>query len=181
MLTITVPLSELFDEATGRFVIEGEQLQFEHSLTSLSKWEAKYERPFLSDKELTSEESLFYIEHCMLRTPNPPAGIFQKLTQKNVDAIEAYINGKHSATWFNDPKNAPRGRRQVVTAAVIRSWMVQLNLPFEASDWHLNELFDLIRVVNEQQKQPKKMSRGDAARQQASLNAKRRAELGTRG
>jgi hypothetical protein len=182
VLTITIPLSESFDDESGQFLTEGVTLQFEHSLASLSKWEAKYEKPFLSREEKTVEESLYYYEDCMLLTKNPPAGIFENLTRNNVNDIHDYINGKHTATWFHEDKNKPRGAsRQVVTSAVVYGWMTAMRIPFEAEKWHLNQLFDLIRVCNEQQKTPKKMGRADAARQQAQLNAQRKAQMGTRG
>ena len=45
MLKITVPATELFD-GVGNFINTKEQtLQLEHSLVSLSKWEAKWHKP----------------------------------------------------------------------------------------------------------------------------------------
>lgn len=181
MLTVTVPLSESFNEATGEFITEGCDLDFEHSLVSLSKWESHYEKPFLNKEEKTSEEALFYFQKCMLLTKNPPEGIFQKLSKGNSEDLQNYINAKRTATWFNDPKNRPTNSSQTITSAVIYGWMVHLEIPFETQHWHLNELFTLIRVCNEQRKPAKKMSRGDAARQQAALNAQRLTQMGTRG
>lgn len=180
MLTITVPLSEDYDEATQQFITTGYRLELEHSLASLSKWESVFKKPFLSDGEKTIEETLFYIRECMVLTKNPPEEIFQKLSKENYAEIQSYINDKRSATWFNDPKNRP-GTKPIITSAVIYGWMVALRIPFETQHWHLDELFTLVRVCNEQSKPPKKMGRGEAARQQASLNAKRKAEMGTRG
>lgn len=180
MLTITVKLSESFDEATSEFITHGVELDLEHSLASLSKWESKFKKPFLSTDEKTDEETLFYIQSCMTITKNPREEIFQKLSKTNFDEIQTYITEKHGATWFAEQKGRP-GSRQIVTAAVIYGWMVQLRIPFETQHWHLNELFDLIRVCNEQSKPPKKMGRSDAARQQTALNAQRQAQMGTRG
>lgn len=181
MLTIFVETATLFDESTSRFMSEGFELEFEHSLVSLSKWESKFEKPFLSNEDKTEEETLFYIEHCMLLTKNPPGDFLQKFSKKNFEAIEAYIPSKHSATTFREDKNKPRSR-QIITKAVIYGWLVGLRIPFQPTEtWHLNEVFDLIRVCNEQKTPPKKMSRNDALRQQAQLNAKRQATMGTRG
>ena len=111
-----------------------------------------------------------------------PGGNFRKTFKYNFDDIQKYINGKGTATWFNEPKNRPLGpRNQIITAEVIYGWMVALRIPFETEGWYLNRLFTLIKVVNEQGKPPKKMGRAEAARQQAALNAKRRAEMGSRG
>lgn len=183
MLAITVPLSESFDEATNTFIVDGFALELEHSLTSLSKWESHFKKPFLDAKEKTVEETLFYIQHCIVLTKNAPEEIFQKLSKENYEQIQTYINTERSATWFNEPKNQPGGRHQpTITSSVIYGWMVALRIPFEPTQhWHLSELFTLVKVCNEQQKPPKKMGRGEAARQQAALNAKRMAETGTRG
>ena len=180
MLRILVPTSEPFDEAIQQFVIVGVELDLEHSLESLSKWEENFEKPFLTDDEKTAEETLFYIQHCMCRTKNPPGEIFQKLSKENHDEIQNYITAKRTATWFKEDKRP--GTRQIITAEVIEGWMVQLQIPFEPCRyWHLNRLFTLIKVCNEQNKPKKKMGRSDAARQQAALNAQRQAQMGTRG
>ena len=55
MLRIKITSGEAFDEESQKFVdIEPEYLDFEHSLVSLSKWEAEYEKPFLSKEEKTT-------------------------------------------------------------------------------------------------------------------------------
>lgn len=183
MLTLTIPLEETFDEETSSFVVTDVfELELEHSLVSLSKWEEKYEKPFLGGEEKTPEETLFYIQECMVVGKNPPGKIFQKFSKAHFDEIQSYINKKGTATWFNEPKNRPAGpRNQIITAEVIYGWMVALRIPFETEFWYLNRLFTLIKVVNEQRKEPKKMGRAEAARQQAALNAKRRAEMNSRG
>ena len=56
MLQIVVPAVEMYNEQTNEFVIAKEQtLQLEHSLVSLSKWESKWNKPFLTKDEETFE------------------------------------------------------------------------------------------------------------------------------
>lgn len=46
MLTIKIPDMEYFDEESQEFVsIKGRILELEHSLISISKWEAKWHKP----------------------------------------------------------------------------------------------------------------------------------------
>ena len=68
MLQITIPAVEQWDESAQEFVYSKAQtLQLEHSLISLSKWESKWHKPFLSKTEKTTEETIDYIR-CILKT-----------------------------------------------------------------------------------------------------------------
>jgi hypothetical protein len=180
MLIITVPGIEHFNEESQEFVtVDDVTLQMEHSLVSLSKWESKYEKPFLGKSDKTTEEVLDYVK-LMTLTPNVPEEVFLKLSEENISDINSYIDAKMSATWFNEPPGAPRSR-DVITAELIYYWMIEFNIPFECETWHLNRLFTLIRVCNIKQAKPKKMSRSEIAARNRELNAQRRAQLGTKG
>ena len=102
MLQIVVPASsELYDERTNTFFTTKEQtLQLEHSLVSLSKWESKWGKAFLSKhKTLTQEETIDYIK-CMTLTQNVKPEVYEVLTQENIDTISAYIEAPMTATYF---------------------------------------------------------------------------------
>ena len=59
MLQIIVPERELWDEEKEEFVyIKKQKLQLEHSLVSISKWESKWCKPYLS-KENKTHDSFF--------------------------------------------------------------------------------------------------------------------------
>lgn len=180
MLQITVPLSEKYDESTSEFAVVGAvTLDLEHSLVSLSKWESKHETPFLGNKPMSHEDTLDYIR-MMILGDFPPEDVISRLSSQNLNDINAYINAKMTATWFNE-RDAPRPRREIITAELIYYWMISLNIPFECQDWHLNRLLTLIRVCNLKNSPTKKMSGADAAAQQRELNALRRRQLGTTG
>lgn len=170
----------MYNDSSQEFVKEGGTLlQLEHSLVSLSKWESEYEKPFLGTEDKTEEELLSYVKYMTL-TPDVPDEIFLKLDRENIEAINAYLNKRMTATWFRDSPNAPP-TKDIITAELVYYWMTVFNIPFECENWNLNRLFTLIRVCNIKQAKPKKMSRAEAAAQQRELNARRKAELKTKG
>jgi hypothetical protein len=180
VLTITVGDTESFDDEKQEFVqIGGFELQLEHSLVSLSKWESEFEKPFLGKETKTPEELLGYVR-CMVLTENPPEDFLDKLSKENLETINAYMERKMTATWFTEQPGAPK-TTEVITAELLYYWMTAFNIPFECQYWHLNRLFTLIRIANIKQSKPKKMSRSDIAARNRELNRQRREQLGTKG
>lgn len=181
MFKLVIKAEEGFDEKTKTFVDVGEALtlEFEHSLISLSKWESKYQIPFLSGTEKTPEEIFGYLE-AMLITPNVGLEDLYRCSKQDLDSIHKYIDSSQSATTFGLMPET-RGPREVITSELIYFWMISFQIPWEAEHWHLNRLFALIRICNIKNSKPKKMSRREMAEQNARLNAERRAQLGTKG
>lgn len=180
MLKITIPGEELWDEEREVFVYTADVvLEMEHSLVSLSKWEEKFEKPFLSLSNPTTEETLGYIR-AMILTPDIPDDIVYKLTQENLNEINSYINAKMSATWFANDNDKSRSS-EIITAELIYFWMTAFSIPIEHERRHLNQLFTIIKIANTKQNPPKKMSRQEIHEQNRRLNAQRKAQLGTSG
>ena len=173
-------MTEVFNHDTQMFEVgESFELDLEHSLASLSKWEQTFEKPFLGSEEKTPEETLVYI-HMMCLTPKVPPEVFARLSNENFEAINKYINAKMTATWFREDKNQ-RPSREIITAEVIYHWMIHYNVWLEAEHWHLNKLLTLIRVCNEKSKTPTKRSRRDMIAERQKLNAQRLAQQRSRG
>ena len=183
MLQIKVPLEpERWDEEKEEFIIPKTQtLQLEHSLVSLSKWESKWNKPFITNnkKDKTTEEILDYIK-CMTITQNVDPKVYDHLTDDNIKEIDKYIGNSMTATTFSDNGTA-KANREVVTAEVIDYWMITLNIPSEYRKWHLNRLLTLIRVCNIKNSPQKKRSQRDVMRQNTELNRARRQRHNSRG
>ncbi|MBR4569562.1 MAG: hypothetical protein IKO19_02680 [Candidatus Riflebacteria bacterium] len=181
MLDITIPSVEGFDEKTNKFVeyIPETRIQLEHSLISLSKWEARWKKPFLSKNEnKTQEELLDYIK-CMCLTSGVDSKVFEYMPSSVFNKIVAYIEDPMTATTFS--KQDKSGSEKIVTNEIIYYWMITLNIPFECQKWHLNRLLTLIRVCSEKNAPSKKMSQRETVSRYKALNMQRRAQLNSRG
>ena len=180
MLTITVPGEELFNSETLKFsYTETTVLELEHSLVSLSKWESRWNIPFLGKDKKTDEQIIDYIRTMTLN--EVPREVFYRLSEKNYNEINEYINSKQTATWFREEPNRPPNR-EIITSEIIHYWMISLQVPQEYQFWHINKLFTLIRVLN-QKNQPKKKQgmTQSAAAQRRALNEARQRQYGTTG
>ena len=180
MLQITIPAVEMWDEVNNEFVSTKEQtLQLEHSLVSLSKWESKWHKPYLSTTNMTYEEIVDYVR-CMTLTQHVNADVYKHLTAQNLKDIQSYINAPMTATTFSEDKSTKRNR-EIITAEVIYYWLISNQIPIECQKWHLNRLFALIRVCSVKNAPSKKMSKKDILSQNAAINAARRKRMGSRG
>lgn len=180
MLIITIPQTELWDEGKQEFITIKEQtLQLEHSLVSLSRWESKWHKAFLSKKEKTYEETLDYVR-CMTITKNVAPETYYYLSNQNMEMIDQYINDPMTATYISEDRNS-RPNNEQVTAELIYYWMIALGIPHEYEKWHLNRLLTLIKVCNRKNTPPKKRSKKELMSRNAALNAARRKQLNSRG
>lgn len=181
MLQITIPAGEQWDEVKQEFIVSNKEqiLTLEHSLVSLSKWESKWNKPFLSKVKKTREEELDYIK-CMTITQNVDPVVYNFITNENMEQINRYIEAPMTATWFTEEKNNKPNKEQV-TSELVYYWMIALNIPFECQKWHLNRLLTLIRVCNVKNSPPKKMSKRDIMSRNAALNAARKKKYNTKG
>lgn len=180
MLKLTVVISEEYNEDTEKFVVETIDIELEHSLASLSKWEEIWEIPLLDTEEKTEEQNYSYLE-CMCLTPNIAPEVFRKLTEEQQIQISEYIDSKRTATWFNrDLPKAKSGEK--ITAELVYYWLSGFQIDWQVQYWHLNKLLTLIKVHsvkadNKPQRQSARSRQADIAK----LNAQRRAALGSNG
>lgn len=180
MLDIVIPATERFDDSTGEFINTKEQkLRLEHSLISLSKWESKWKKPFLSSDKSTLE-ILDYIR-CMTLTQNVDPMVYLNMTKENIDSVQKYIQDPMSARKSPPKKEGQAPSREIITSEIIYYWMISFNIPFECEKWHLNKLLKLIEVCSIKAEPPKKMSQREILRRNRELNAQRRAKYKTKG
>lgn len=180
MLHLTIPERELWNESTNMFEYSKEQkLQLEHSLVSVSKWEAKWHKSFLSTDDKSDEEMFDYIQ-CMTITQNIDPRTYRWLSSDNLDEITYYIENPMTATTFSD-RGPKKRNREIITSELLYYWMILYQIPMECQKWHLNRLITLIRVCSIKNDPPTKQSAREVMSRQAELNAARRKKLNSRG
>ena len=181
MLTIVIPSNEKWNEITEEFIYSKSQtIQLEHSLVSISKWEAKWKKPFLSSKDKTNDETLDYIR-CMTITQNVSPEIYFHLTKENLKDIEDYIESSMTATIFSRDNNSNKGSTEIITSEIIYYWMITLNIPFECQKWHIKRLLTLIKVCDIKNQTPQKQSTRDIMIENTRINEERKRRLNTKG
>ena len=178
MLELNVPEREYFNsEKNEFFIIKSQTLRLEHSLVSISKWESKWCKHFLGNKDKTNEEILDYIR-CMTLTQNVDPMVYHGLSNKEIDKICDYIDAPMTATTFSGKEKAPSLR--VITSEEIYYQMIALGIPFECQKWHINRLLTLIKICNIRNN-PKKMGKSDIYKQNNELNKARRMAMHSKG
>jgi hypothetical protein len=181
VLTITIKGDELWDEEVEKFCyLDDVVLQFEHSLVSLSTWESRFHKLFLTDEKKTEVEMFGYIE-AMLSTPNVGADVLSRLTEEHIQILDDYMNDPMTGTTLsNMPPSNSRSSEQI-SSELIYFWMNQYQINKECERWHLNRLFTLIKIHYVKTQKPQKMSRQKHIQSMAELNAARKEKLGTSG
>lgn len=180
MLTLKIEGKEFYDDSKQEFVyVKSCTLRMEHSLVSLSKWEAKYNVPFVDAKgKRTTAQVVDYFRFMTItRDVNP--FVYYAMDEPTIKRINEYINAPMTATTIHDTTKP--GPQPVITSELIYYWMISLGIPWECEKWHLNRLLTLIQVCNAKNSPPKKMGKAELAARNRALNEARRKKLNTRG
>lgn len=182
MITIDLGSLEYYDSSKNEFVYEeGGKARFEYSLKMLYEWEGKWKKAFLKDnKDLTTEEA---VDFYMTMALDP---IDQKfMTGEVMETLSKYINDSQTATTFTDLKgqneNNSLSKGKVYTSEELYAMMITSNVPLDFENRNLNRLIAILRIISAQNNPPKKMSTNEIYKQNATLNAERKARLNTKG
>ena len=182
-IPIHINANEFFDSDSNEFIsIDETDLILEHSLLSISKWESKWHKPFLStDVNKTNEELMDYYR-CMVTYPDEiDPKVFLFLSREQIKMIGDYIENPMTATVINN--RSKRKNREIITSELIYYWMAANQIPFECENWHLNRLLTLIQVcgIKNDPKGSKKMSKREIISENDRINEMRKAKYNTKG
>lgn len=181
MITIDLGNIEFYDSTKNEFVYEhGGIVRFEYSLRALYEWEGKWKKPFLkNDKELTGEELIdFYMKMAL-----DPIDI-RFMTIDVMKKLSEYINDPQTATVFTDKSDGSSRNKKsnkTFTSEELYAMMTASNVPLDFENRNLNRLMVVLRIISNYNNPPKKMSRNDILKENARLNAERKAKLNSKG
>ena len=178
MLKLEVKKERVFDEASCRFIHSpSTTLYLQHSLISVSKWEAIWHKSFMPPPvgpriDKSEAELVSYIQCMSIKGPIDPTVALVVISNYG-ETIEEYISNPNTATVITyNVKQKPS--RQTITSELIYYWMIRFNIPHQYEKWHLNRLLTLIEVCNvKEQAEHNKMSNKDILKQNAALNKAR--------
>lgn len=154
-------------------------LQFEHSLRSLSKWESKTRKAFLTSDPKPNTDMLLYYQ-CMMVTPGADPDLIYALSPKQLDDLSSYINENQTASSVPEETKS-RYNSEITTSELIYFWMTALKIDWEAQDWHLSRLMMLIQITGYKQQPPKKRNPVEVMSDWRKENERRKKLLGTSG
>lgn len=178
MLKIVIPATEVFDEKKEEFIyLDQKELVLEHSLLSITKWEEKHHKAFISKEKKSTEEMIDYIK-CMTLTQNVSDDVYSRLTQDNITEIQSYINDARTSLFFDEKNNV---KNVSFPNEKFYYYMISLNIPFECQKWHVNHLISLIKYINEMNKPKRKGATSDELAKRRALNEMRRAQMHSKG
>lgn len=180
MLELKIPEREFYDEQKQEFVYtKAHTLHLEHSLISISKWESKWHKSYISNPNKTLEEALDYVR-CMCITKVDPE-VINSITTDNLKTIDEYIGNPMTAVYFFDD-NGEDGTKESITSELIYYWMITNQIPFDPCEkWHLNRLIALIRVCSIKNTPPEKMNKANMIKRNRALNEARLKKYHTKG
>lgn len=190
-LSINLPEMEYcVEDENGMLLMKSEAQTFllEHSLYTISKWESKFHKSFISTKNKTPEEMEYYIR-CMIVKPvyDTPDDIDAFSIRRilndnnNYKRISDFLEDRMSATYFREDPNKPKNN-ETITSELIYYWLVKMETPVELLEhWHINRMLTLIEVFSRKDSPKKNRSMASIMRDNNALNEARRKALNTRG
>jgi hypothetical protein len=125
-------------------------LQFEHSLLSMSKWESKHKKPFLSKEPKLHEMMIEYFQDMLLGDSDPD--LVFRLSPEQLDHLSLYINDYPGASSVPKEDTKPPLNPEQVTSELIYYWLTALRIPFIPTEsWHVNRILMLVQITNYKQ------------------------------
>jgi hypothetical protein len=109
-----------------------------------------------------------------------PDSVYDDITAEDINKISEYMSNPMTATVVKQPPDQKKSGSRL-TAEVIYSMMIELQIPQTFDKWHINSLIKLIEVRTSRETPPKKMSKNEIIERNKALNEARKAKYHTKG
>ena len=155
-------------------------LKFEHSLLSLSKWESKYKKAFLTNATKTPTELIDYYQ-MMLVSPEDETDLVLLMDPEQMDELTRYMNDTRTASSVPDD-GKKQVNQEIVTSELIYYWLSALRIQFHPTEtWHLSRIMMLVQIAGYKQQPEKKRRPKEIWTDWIQENERRKKMLGTNG
>ena len=190
-LSINLPDMEYCIEEGKELLLmkcEAKKFLLEHSLATISKWESKFHKSFISTKNKSPEEMEYYVRCMVVKpvydTPDEIESIYvRRIVNEgdNFKRISNFLEDRMSGTYLREDPNKPKNN-ETITSELIYYWLIKMEMPVEILEhWHLNRMLTLIEVFSRKDAPKKHRSTASIMRDNNALNEARRKALNTRG
>lgn len=184
MISVHIPKREVWDEIHGEFININEQtINMEHSLISITKWEARHHKVFLDENTQKTEDEILDYFRCMCITPLKDENDIRGIRKQDFDRIIQYMADPIIPFKLKEDKRTNGKKRggDPLCGVMIYYYMVAAQIPFECQKWHINQLLALIRIYGMKNNPGKPLKGSALAARNTALNQERKARLGTKG
>lgn len=173
---------DIWDEQKEEFFsIPGCDVILKHTLKSVSRWEAKYKRPYLTS-EKSVEETLDYIRMMVIEGEIKDPDTLLLISKEQAQEIHDYLNDPMTATVISEEDEEKANKKtksgRFVTSEEMYYWMTAEQIPIECENWHLNRFITLVKICaiknKPDDKKKKRFTSSDLARRRAQMEAARR-------
>lgn len=173
-ITLHIKANHGWDYKRQEFIdIEEQDVEFEHCLLAIARWESKWTKPFFTDNH-SMEEWIDYVGFMALDVKD--YRFAHSLSQDQIMEVINYMQQSQTATWFSEERNKPNSEQ--LTSELIYYYMAQVPLPFDICErWNFSRLTTILRIAAIKSQPEKKMSQNQIAAQNKALNAARKAKL----
>lgn len=182
MLVLDIAPAEMYDDRKEQFFkTKKATLRLEHSLISISKWEARKKRPFLDKRSGPSSRSdwIDYIR-CMTVNHIDDKNAYLAVTDRQLEAVINYVSDDHTATKIVN-NAVGKSSSSYVTSEIIYFLMFSYGIDKACEKWHLGRLLTLIEVFDAKNGKPKKKTKRQTMEEYAELNRKRQEAWHSKG
>jgi hypothetical protein len=184
-LKIKVPDAEFYSEADNEFhYVKAQQLTLEHSLYTISKWEAIWHKCFLKHQEQLSQKEMFSYLKCMFVDPEEVSDdviMYITNTPSIFNTIRAYINNTMTATFVRK-RPGPNVDTEAKTAELMYYYLIKMRAPVDIFEhWHFNRLLALLTVFNAKDDTKHKTNIREMMIDNDKINEERKKRMNTKG